>query len=157
MTGLILSFLVLLVATYFDGFVAPRTVSATSNFLFWWYIVTSAPKFLFVVLFMFLMTICGSAAMADLAQSRVGKLFGFFGTGLAFGGVSVAVCIFALASNVFFILGAHLIQSSVNVDLPVLSSGSHDYSKTVFGIIAILVGLYLQKHYGPKFTIKTRT
>lgn len=157
MIGLILSFLVLGVTIYSDGFITPYAVSVVFNFLFWWYIITSAPKFLFAVLFIFLMTIGGAAAGADLAQSRVGKLFGFSGIGLAFGGVSTAVCIFAFASNIFFILGAYLIQSSVYVDLLVLSSGIYDYGQTVLGAIAILLGLYMQKHYGPKFIIKTRT
>lgn len=157
MIGLLLSFIMLGVAIYFDGFVAPRTVSATSNFLFWWYIITSAPKFLFALLFIFLMTIGGAAAGADLAQSRVGKLFRFFGIGLVLGGVNAAVCILALASNIFFILGAHLIQSSVSVDLAILSKGSYDYSQTVLGVIAIFLGLYMQKHCRPKFTIKTQT
>lgn len=157
MIGLILSFLVLGAVIYSDGFIAPYAVSVVFNFLFWWYVVTSVPKFLFAVLFIFLMTIGGTATGADLAQSRVGKLFGFYGIGLAFGGVSTAVCIFAFASNIFFILGAYLIQSSVYVDSLILSSGSYDYSQTVLGVIAILLGLYLQKHYRPKFTIKTRT
>lgn len=159
MIGLILSFLMLGVAIYFDGFIAPYAVSVIFNFLFWWYVIISAPKFLFVMLFIFLASVIGATAIVDVARSRIGKFFGFGATGLALGGVSIiACCIFVLGPNIFFILGAYLIYNSIYVDL-LLSSGSHyhyDYGQVVLGVIAIILGLYLQRGW-PISTTKTRT
>lgn len=150
MYGLIIA-LIYGVIIYFFGEPTPlvQAYLIATNFLFWWYVVTSALQLIFVLLIFF-----GVIGGATLGGYRAGGALGAFFSSVGTGILSGLFLIFFTIKCACFIVGAHLLDLAVTFEAMV--GARWDTTKLAAGGLLILLGLIMNKGGGIHFKFRKK-
>ncbi|KXK08161.1 MAG: hypothetical protein UZ21_OP11001000770 [Microgenomates bacterium OLB22] len=127
------------------GHVDPETYLAATNFLFYWYIWTSAIYAILIVGISIIVPLFGIAIGRD-SGGIIGGLLG----ALVGGGLSLLIIILGLLGRGTLILGAYLMHSAYTV------SNGWNNTQLIFGIGLLVVGLILNKSFSSSSSSSSR-
>lgn len=143
MWGLIFA-VVYAVIMLISGQAFPQIFSSSTDFLLWWYVITSIILAVFVVVI-----VLGMLGIGSVAGASIG---GFWGAGAGFlvgGALAVLATIVFLVSCVLSIGGAYLLHSSVAIN----SAGvaQWDITKLIIGSALIVFNMIISQASNSSF------